>query len=206
VTGRLQFQDGGEPSVWWELRGPREAAGVGDIEPAGSQRAVRSTPVPRDHRHFLSSLTWKLYGASHLWLRPFLASCLSSSVAGSSACSPTAPLSCRLLSASYQSQPEGTRRLSASLCLLLSLLLLLQDLSSFSSAPRGTGRAPPCRGHCGVPVPSRAWCRSWGRAALLGTAGSEGCARAGPAGRRSAPCSRPNRASTRPSLRPLPLR
>lgn len=54
-------------------------AGFGGIEPAGSQRAIGSLPVPRDRRHFLSSLTWKLYGASHLWLRPFLASCLSSS-------------------------------------------------------------------------------------------------------------------------------
>lgn len=46
-----------------------------------------------------------------------------------------APLSCWLLSASYQSKPRGDTLPSASLCLLLSLLLLLQDLSSFASTP-----------------------------------------------------------------------
>lgn len=111
-------------------------ARVGAVEPAGSQRAVRNLPVPRGHQRFLSSLTWKLYGASHLWLRPFLASCLSSSRSRQLPALP-AHLQPFCPAGSYRpptkANPEGTHCLSASLCLLLSLLLLLQDLSSFAS-------------------------------------------------------------------------
>lgn len=115
------------------------------MEPAGSQRAIGSLPVPRGRRRLLSSLAWKLYGALHLWLRPFLASCLSSS---HNRQLPALPVHLQPFCPAGSSRPptkanpERTHRLSASLCLLLFLLLLLRDLSSFASTLRRKSHIP----------------------------------------------------------------
>lgn len=104
------------------------------VKPTGFQRAIGSLHIPWGHRRFLSSLAWKLYEASHLWLRPSFPRLLPFQLSQpGSARSPAASLSCRLLSPPTKANPEGTHRLFASLCLLLSLLLLLRDLSSFAS-------------------------------------------------------------------------
>lgn len=163
----------------------------------GSQRAVRSLPILRDHWHFLSSLTWKLYGASHLWLRPLLTSCLCSSrswqlLALPAHLQPFCPAGSSR--PPTKANPEGTHRLSTSLCLLLSLLLLLQDLSSFSSMSRRRAasleewQSLMVLGTLGVPCPSPRLVVELGTAALRGTAGARDVpgggwqARAGPAG------------------------
>lgn len=169
----------------------------GRVDPMGSQRAVRSLPILRDHWHFLSSLTWKLYGASHLWLRPLLTSCLCSSrswqlLALPAHLQPFCPAGSSR--PPTKANPEGTHRLSTSLCLLLSLLLLLQDLSSFSSMSRRRAasleewQSLMVLGTLGVPCPSPRLVVELGTAALRGTAGARDVpgggwqARAGPAG------------------------
>lgn len=151
----------------------------------GSQRAIGSLPVPWDRRHFLSSLTWKLYGASHLWLRPSLTSCLSSSHSRQLPALPAHP-SPSVLLAPIGLLPKQTQRGHTAFCLTVpapvsfaapsgSILICFHAMGGEPHPWENIG-APRCWGHRGVPVPPHARCWSWGRAALLGMAGSEGCA------------------------------
>lgn len=168
--------------------GSWEAAGV-KVEPAGFQRAIRSLPVPWDRRHFLSPLAWKLWSIAPPALSfPHLLHFHLS------ARSPAAPLSCRLLSASYQSEPGGdpppfhlTVPAPVSFAAPSGSVLICFHTAEEKPHLWGSGRAPWHRdqGHCRVPVSPHARCWSWGWAALLawlgarGVLGGEGPARTG---------------------------
>lgn len=175
--------------------GRRQESGA--IEPMGSQRAVGSLPVPQDCWHFLLSpghcMEHHISGSVLFSPPAFLALAAGSCQLCLLACSPSvlpAPISLlpKQMQRGHTTFPPHCA-CSCLFCCSFRICPCLLPCHGGEPHPWGNGRAPRCWGHCGVPVPPHARCWSWGRAALLGTAGSEGCARqrrqvrAGPAQR-----------------------
>lgn len=176
-----------EPPVQWEARGPGEVAGVGGIRAHGIPKSHPEPAYPVgppalslfSHLEAVRSIASP--APSFPRLLPFQ---LLQPAAASSARSPS------VLPAPIGLLPKHTRRghtafqphcaCSCLFCCSFRICPRLFPCHGGEPHPWRNGRAPRCRGHCGVPA---LWCRSWGRAALLGTAGSEGWqAMAGPAG------------------------
>lgn len=102
---------------------------------SAKQSAWTGAPLTRSTSAAFS-LAWKLYGAVWLCLGPFLTFCTSSSP--------------------NQSMAKGTLRPPTALCLLLSLLLLLWDLSLICSRITEKSLLPTVGWHWGyavIPVP-----------------------------------------------------